>query len=54
MQSHIEKQWNKSGYVWSLLDIEGAFDSTSQIIIQAARWEGLQRYNLSVGTSNPL
>jgi hypothetical protein len=30
----------------AFLDIEGAFDSTSHIIIEAARWHGHQRYNL--------
>jgi len=35
----------------AFLDIAGACDSTPQIIIEAARWQGRQRYNLSVGTS---
>ena len=38
------------------LDIEGTFDSTSQIIIQAASCHGLEQFNLCVETSkkNPL
>jgi len=35
----------------AFLDIDGASDSASQIIIEAARWQGRQRYNLSVVTS---
>jgi len=35
----------------AFLDIEGAFDSTSHIIIEAASWHGLQQHNLSAETS---
>ena len=37
--------------IGAFLDIEGAFHSTSHIIMEAARWRGLQGYNLCMESS---